>query len=82
MKSTPRHCLYVSRKWNNQGILRQIKQASEMMKKKYLENIDMAAKFFDAHVTMNMEAIKSFDNYAHLMMESYTKMLSQFNKPS
>ncbi|WP_420710212.1 hypothetical protein [Nitrosopumilus sp.] len=53
-----------------------------MMKKKYLENIDMAAKFFDAHVTMNMEAIKSFDNYAHLMMESYTKMLSQFNKPS
>ena len=64
----------------DQGILRQIKQNSESVRKNYVENIDMAAKFFDEHVKMRMKTIESFDNYAHVMMESYAKMLSQFNK--
>ena len=61
-------------------ILKQIKQNSESMKKNYVENIDMAAKFFDENVRMRMEAIRSFDSYAHVMMESYAKMLSQYSK--
>ena len=64
----------------DQGVLRQIKQNSESMRKTYVENIDMAAKFFEEYVKMKMDAIESFDNYAHMMMESYAKMLSQFNK--
>ena len=64
----------------DQGILRQIKQNSESVRKNYVENIDMSAKFFDEHIKMRMKAIESFDNYAHVMMESYAKMLSQFNK--
>ena len=64
----------------DQGMLKQIKQNSESMKKNYIENIDMTAKFFDEYVKMRMEAIKSFDNYAHVMMEIYAKILSQFNK--
>ena len=64
----------------DQSVLRQIKQNSESMRKTYVENIDMAAKFFDEYVKMRMDAIESFDNYAHVMMESYAKMLSQFNK--
>ena len=64
----------------DQGILRQIKQNSKLMKKRYVENIDMTAKFFDEYVKMRMDAIKLFDNYAHVMMEFYAKMLSQFNK--
>ena len=64
----------------DQGMLRQIKQNSELMRKKYIENIDMTAKFFDEYVEMRIEAIKSFDIYAHVMMESYAKMLSQFNR--
>lgn len=64
----------------DQGILRQIKQNSESIKNNYVENIDMAAKFFDEYIKMRIEAIKSFDNYAHVIMESYAKMLSQFNK--
>lgn len=69
----------------DQDMLRQIKQNSESMRKTYVENIDMTAKFFDEYVKMRMNAIESFDNYAHVMMESYAKMLSQFNgstKPS
>lgn len=64
----------------NQGVLRQIKQNSESMRKTYVENIDMTAKFFEEYVKMRMGAIESFDNYAHMVMESYAKMLSQFNK--
>jgi hypothetical protein len=64
----------------DQGILRQIKKNSESMRKNYVENIDMTAKFFDEYVKMRMGAMESFDKYAHVMTESYAKMLSQFNK--
>jgi len=64
----------------DQGILRQIKANSESMRKNYVENIDMAAKLFDEYVKMRISAIQSFDNYTHVMMDSYAKMWSQFNK--
>jgi len=64
----------------DQGVLRQMKQYSELIKKNYIENIEMSGKLFDDYVKMKISAIKSFDNYAHIMMESYAKMLSQFNK--
>jgi hypothetical protein len=35
-------------------------------------------KLFDEYVKMRISTIQSFDNYAHVMMESYAKMLSQF----
>jgi hypothetical protein len=63
----------------DQGILRQIKENSESIKNNYIENINMASKSFDEYVKMRISAIKSFDNYVHVMMESYAKMLSQFN---
>ena len=64
----------------DQEFLRKIKQNSELMKKNYVESIDAVAKFFDEYVQMRMKAMESFDNYAHMMMDSYAKMLSQFNK--
>ena len=64
----------------DQAILRQIKENSESMRNHYIENFDMAAKFFDEYVKMRISAIKSFDEYTHVMMESYAKMLSQFTK--
>ena len=64
----------------DQGILRQIKNNSELMRKKHIENIDMTTKLFNDYVKMNISAIKSFDDYVHVMMESYAKTLSQFNK--
>ena len=42
----------------DQGVLRQIKQNSESMRKTYVENIDMAAKFFEEYVKMRMDAIE------------------------
>ena len=62
------------------GVLRQIKANSESMQKSYVENLDMTSKFLDQYVKMRISAIKSFDNYIHIMVDSYTNMLSQFNK--
>jgi len=64
----------------DQRMLRQLKGNSKSIKKNYIENIDMTGKFFDEYIKMRISAIKSFDNYTHVMMESYAKILSQFNK--
>ena len=64
----------------DQGILQQIKENSETVRSYYLDNMDMAQKFFDEYVKIRIDAIKSFDRYVHTMMEAYAKMLSQFNK--
>lgn len=53
---------------------------SETIKKLYLENIERSTKFLDEYTKMRISAIKSFDSYMHVMMESYSKYLSQFNK--
>lgn len=62
------------------SLLKQIKSNSELIKKTYLENIDKNTKFLDEYTKMRISAIKSFDSYMHVMMESYAKYLSQFNK--
>ena len=64
----------------DQAILKQIKTVSESIKDVYLKNIDMNAKYIDEYTKMRISAIQSFDSYAHMMMESYGKFLSQFNK--
>ncbi len=64
----------------DQSVLKQIKSNSEAIKKMYLENIERNTKFIDEYTKMRIFAIKSFDSYTHVMMESYAKYLAQFNK--
>ena len=64
----------------DQGVLRQIKANSESVRKNYIEHIDMTSKLFDEHIKMRISTIKSIDSYFHVVMDSYAKMLSQFNK--
>jgi hypothetical protein len=61
-------------------ILKQIKTNSESMKKSYLEFIDVNTKYWDEYFKIRISTVKSFDNFMHVMMESYAKTLSQFNK--
>ena len=61
-------------------LLKQIKENSEITKKNYLEIIDVNTKYWDEYFKMRISAIKSFDNFMHVMAESYAKTLSQFNK--
>ena len=64
----------------NEAIIKQIKENSEIFRNNYIENIDIASKSFDYYVEMRISAIRSFDNYVHAMMDSYTNMITQFNK--
>ena len=52
------------------NILKQIKTNSESMKKSYLEYIDMKTKDLDEYFKMRISAVKSFDSFMHVAMES------------
>ena len=41
--------------------------------------IEISANIIRANIQMRISAIKSYDKYAHIMMDSYSKMLSQYN---
>jgi len=64
----------------DQSVLKQIKENSKIIKEIYFKNIEMSAKSFDEYAKMRMDAIKSFDTYMHTTMDSYAKIMSQFNK--
>lgn len=64
----------------NPKILNQIKKNSETIKKNFMEMIDINTKYVDEYTKMRISAIKSFDNFSHIMMESYAKYLTEFNK--
>ena len=43
------------------------------------KQIEMSTQFLRTYVKMRISAIQSFDKFLHVMMDSYAKMLSQFN---
>lgn len=47
--------------------------------KMYLTQIDISTDFLRTYSQMRISSIKSFDNYMHMVMEYYAKMLAQFN---
>ncbi|HWY36639.1 MAG TPA: hypothetical protein VNX68_18490, partial [Nitrosopumilaceae archaeon] len=44
-----------------------------------ISQIDMAANFAKMYVQYRLATIDSYDNVAHIMMDSYTKAWNQFN---
>ncbi|MHA7734745.1 hypothetical protein [Nitrosopumilus sp. S6] len=61
-------------------LLTQIKKNSELTKKNYLEFIEMNTKYWDEYFKMRVSAVKSFDSFMHVLIDSYAKTLSQINK--
>ena len=64
----------------DQKFLEQLKDNSESIKNSYLENIEMTTKFLDDQLKIRISAIQSFENFAHVVMDSYAQTLSQFNR--
>jgi len=64
----------------DQGILRQVRENSESVKNTHMQNIEMSSNLFDQYVKMRVNTIKSFDNYVHVMMNSYANFLSQTDR--
>ena len=64
----------------DQKILKQIKANSESIRKYYIKNIELSSNLFDQSMQAKISEVKWFDDYAHLMMESYARWLSNLNK--
>lgn len=64
----------------DQIILKQFKEISNSMKSYYLNNVEMSTKLFEEFIKIRITTVKSFDSNAHIMMEFYAKVLSEFNK--
>jgi len=63
----------------DQETLKTFDNYSKTLTNFYSSQIDMSTNFLRAYVKIRISAIKSYDKYLHLMMDSYAKTLSQFN---
>jgi len=64
----------------DQGILKEAEKFSGALTTIYLNQIEVSSKYLEAYVQMRVSALKTYDNFMHVMMDSYAKTLSQFNK--
>ena len=64
----------------DQILLKQLKDNSEYVKNRYLENIELSTRFLNEQIKVQTSAIHSFENFANIMMDSYSKSLSQINR--
>ena len=64
----------------DQGVLESFQEYSKAFTETYLHQIDLFAKYRQEIIQMQISSLSVFDNYMHIMMDSYAKTLSQFNK--
>jgi len=64
----------------DQGVLREFQEFSNVFTKMYLDQIEMSAKYIETYVQIRKSSLKAYDNFMHVVMDSYAKTLSQFNK--
>ena len=60
----------------DKGLLKQLKLNSEYLKNKYLENLEISTKFLDEQFKIRLSSMQSFESFAHVMMDSYSKTLA------
>ncbi len=63
----------------DQKTLKAFDNLSSFWEKTATSQIETSTNFMRAYVQMRISAIKSYDKYVHTMMDSYAKMLSQYN---
>jgi len=63
----------------DQKTLKAFDNLSGFWEKIATSQIETSTNFVRAYVEMRISAIKSYDKYVHTMMDSYAKMLSQYN---
>ena len=64
----------------DQGILKEVEKFSTALTALYLDQIEFSSKYLEAYIQIRVSTLKTFDNFMHVMMNSYAKTLSQFNK--
>ena len=63
----------------DQGILKETEKFSSALTTMYLNQIEISSKYLEAYVQMRVSTLKTYNNFMHVMMDSYAKTLSQFN---
>ncbi len=63
----------------DQETLKTFDNYSKTLANFYSSQIEMSTSYLKDYVKMRISAIKSYDRYLHVMMDSYAKSLSQFN---
>ena len=63
----------------DQGILRELEKFSNALTSMYLTNIETSSKYLETYIQMRVSSLTAYDNFVHVMMDSYAKTLSQFN---
>jgi len=63
----------------DQETLKTFDNYSKTLANFYSSQIEMSTNYLKVYVKMRISAIKSYDRYLHVMMDSYAKSLSQFN---
>lgn len=59
--------------------LKTFEEFSDILTRNYSTQVDVYANFLRTYVQMRISAIETFDNFVHVMMDSYSKILSQVN---
>ncbi len=64
----------------DQGVLSSFQELSKTFTETYLDQIDLYGKYRQELIQMQISSLSVYDNFMHIMMDSYAKTLSQFNK--
>jgi len=64
----------------DQGILNELEKFSNALTSMYLTHIETSSKFLETNIQMRVSSLTAYDNFMHVMLDSYAKALSQFNK--
>jgi len=64
----------------DQGMLKLFQEFSQAFTETYLDQIEKYAKYRQEIIQMQISSLGVFDNYVHIMMDSYAKTLFQLNK--
>jgi len=65
----------------DQGVLKEMQKFSNSLTEMSLNQIESSSKYLEAYIQMRISALKTVDNFTHIMMDYYAKTLSQYNKP-
>ena len=64
----------------SQEALRNFDEYLKSTSKAYQDWIDLSSKYGQDYVQMRLSMIKSSDQFIHIVMDSYAKMLAKFNE--
>ena len=59
--------------------LKTFEEFSNIITRNHSTQVDAYANFLRSYVQMRISAIEAFDNHVHILMDSYSKILSQAN---